>query len=122
MVAFDDETREIMKEIVAHDALDRVFMATDYFDASINRVAALALGARNVQKALLQAMLTPHKDLKALQDKEDFTSLFACHEAMKLMPLGDVWREYCERAGVPDEEHWLQEVKKYEEEVLLKRQ
>ncbi len=121
VVAFDDETREILKEIVRNDALDRVFMATDYFDASINRVAALALGARNVQKALLQALLTPNEELKALQDQEDFTALFARHEALKLMPLGDVWREYCDRSGVPDEEHWLSEVKQYEKEVLSLR-
>ena len=69
VVAYDDETREMMKEVVRCDALDRVFLATDYFDASINRVAALVIGMRNVQKALLNALLTPNAEIKKYQDE-----------------------------------------------------
>ena len=121
VVAFDDETKEIMKEIVRNDALDRVFIATDYFDASINRVAALALGMRNVEKALLMAMLTPNKELAALQQEGRLTELFARQEANKLMPLGDIWDEYCRRAGVPAEDEWFDAAAAYEKEILKDR-
>ncbi len=121
VVIFDDETKEIAKEIVAHDALDRVFIATDYFDASINRVAAWVIGLRNVQKAMLNALLTPHAELKALQDSANTTKLLVMQEEIKNYPLADVWNEYCERCGVPVGESWYGEVEKYETEVLTKR-
>ncbi len=121
VVIFDDETKEIAKEIVAHDALDRVFIATDYFDASINRVAAWVIGIRNVQKAMLNALLTPHAELKALQESANTTKLLVMQEELKNYPLADVWNEYCERCGVPVGERWYEEVEKYEAEVLLER-
>ncbi len=121
VVIFDDETKEIAKEIVANDALDRVFIATDYFDASINRVAAWVIGLRNVQKAMLNALLTPHAELKALQDSANTTKLLALQEEYKTYPFADVWNEYCERCGVPVGEKWFEEIEKYEAEVLLKR-
>ena len=121
VVAFDDETREMMKEVVRCDALDRVFLSTDYFDASINRVGALVIGMRNVQKALLNALLTPNEDLKALQDAGNYSKLFALQEEYKLMPLGDVWAEFCRRNGVCPCNTWYSEIEKYEEEVLSKR-
>ncbi|MBP3441293.1 MAG: L-rhamnose isomerase [Clostridia bacterium] len=121
VVIFDDETKEIAKEIVAHDALDRVFIATDYFDASINRVAAWVIGLRNVQKAMLNALLTPHTTFKALQDSANTTKLRALQEEMKTYPFADVWNEYCERCGVPVGENWFEEIEKYEAEVLSKR-
>ena len=121
VVIFDDETKEIAKEIVAHDALDRVFIATDYFDASINRVAAWVIGLRNVQKAMLNALLTPHTTFKALQDSANTTKLLALQEEMKTYPFADVWNEYCERCGVPVGENWFEEIEKYEAEVLSKR-
>lgn len=121
VVIFDDETKEIAKEIVAHDALDRVFIATDYFDASINRVAAWVIGLRNVQKAMLNALLTPHAELKALQDSANTTKLLVMQEELKNYPLADVWNEYCSRCGVPSGEEWFAEVEKYEAEVLSKR-
>ena len=121
VVLFDDETKEIAKEIVAHDALDRVFIATDYFDASINRIAAWTIGLRNVQKALLNALLTPHKELAKLQDESKFTKLLATQEELKFFPSGDVWAEYCARQGVIADGAWLNEVEKYESEVLSKR-
>ncbi len=121
VVIFDDETKEIAKEIVAHDALDRVFIATDYFDASINRVAAWVIGLRNVQKAMLNALLTPHAELKALQESANTTKLLVMQEELKNYPLADVWNEYCERCGVPVGEIWYEEVEKYEAKVLLER-
>jgi len=121
VVLFDDETKEICKEIVSNDALDRVFIATDYFDASINRVAAWVIGMRNVQKALMCAMLTPHQLLKDLQEKSNFTQLLATQEELKFMPFCDVWNEYCERNGVTADISWFDEITKYETEVLSKR-
>ncbi len=121
VVIFDDETKEIAKEIVANDALDRVFIATDYFDASINRVAAWVIGIRNVQKAMLNALLTPHAQLRQLQDSANTTKLLMLGEELKLYPFADVWAEYCARQGVAANEAWFEEVEKYEREVLLKR-
>ena len=119
VVIFDDETKEIAKEIVRNDALDRVFIATDYFDASINRISAWVTGVRNVQKALLFALLQPAGELKRLQDENNFTEVMYLSEEMKMMPLGDVWNEFLDREGVT--RNYLDEVKKYESEVLSKR-
>ena len=121
VVAYDDETREIAKEIVRCDALGRVFIALDYFDASINRIAAWVIGMRNVQKALLSALLTPHTILKEYQDKADFTSMFALSEELKTMPFGAVWNEYLKRCSAPLGDEWIDAVRKYEREVQLKR-
>ncbi|MBP3937910.1 MAG: L-rhamnose isomerase [Clostridia bacterium] len=121
VVIFDDETKEIAKEIVSNDALDRVFIATDYFDASINRVAAWVIGLRNVQKAMLNALLTPHAMLRDLQDSANTTKLLALQEELKTYPLADVWNEYCARCGVPVGESWFEEIEKYEAKVLSKR-
>ena len=119
VVIFDDETKEIAKEIVRNDALERVFIATDYFDASINRIAAWITGVRSVQKALLFALLQPDEKLKQLQSESNFTEIMYLQEEMKTAPFGDVWREYLERENVPAD--YLSEVRKYEEEVLVKR-
>ncbi len=119
VVLFDDETKEIAKEIVRNDALDRVFIATDYFDASINRISAWVTGVRNVEKALLFALLQPNDELKKLQETNDMTSLMVLQEELKTAPLGDVWAEYLERENVGAD--YLAEVKKYESEVLMKR-
>lgn len=121
VVILDDETKEIMKEIVRNDALDRVFIATDYFDASINRISAWVVGMRNMQKALLNALLLPNEHLKELQDKMQFTELMMQQEELKTYPMGDVWDYYCEISGVPVKEDWFAEVQKYEKEVLSKR-
>ena len=122
VVALDDETKEIAKEIVRCGALDRVFIALDYFDASINRIAAWVIGMRNVQKALLSALLTPSRDMAALQDAADFTKLFALSEELKTMPFGDVWDEYLRRCGAPVGMEWFDKVSAYEKEILAKRQ
>ena len=121
VVIFDDETKEIAKEIVRNDALDRVFIALDYFDASINRVAAWVIGARNMQKALLQALLLPHALLKEYQNEANYTKMLALQEEFKTFPFGDVWDEYCARCGAPVGMDWIAEVDKYEVDVLSKR-
>ena len=119
VVIFDDETKEIAKEIVRNNALDRVFIATDYFDASINRIFAWVTGVRNVQKSLLFALLQPEAELKMLQKENNFTEIMYLQEEMKMMPVGEVWEEFLAREGV--EKNYFAEVKKYESEVLSKR-
>lgn len=119
VVLFDDETREIAKEIVRCDALDRVFIATDYFDASINRISAWVTGVRNLQKALLFALLQPNAKLKALQDENRLTELMALSEDLKTAPIGDVWDEFLSREN--KENNYIDEVLKYEKEVLVNR-
>ena len=122
VVLFDDETREICKEIVRCGGLDgRVNIALDYFDASINRIAAWTVGVRNLQKALLYALLTPNEALGQLQDEGDFTALLVRQEEMKTLPFGEVWDEYCRRENVPEDGARLSSVKEYEEDVLSKR-
>ena len=121
VVILDDETKEIAKEIVRCDALDRVFIALDYFDASINRVAAWAIGARNMHKALLFAALTPSELLKSYQDKADYTKMLAISEELKTLPFGAIFEEYCNRANVPYGMDWIDTVDAYEREVLSKR-
>ena len=121
VVLFDDETKEMAKEIVRCNALNRVYMALDYFDASINRVSAWATGFRSWQKALLNAMLTPNDMLKKLQDNAEFGRLMATFEAVKTLPFGDVWEEYLRRENTVDDFSFYDEVEKYEKEVLSKR-
>ena len=118
VVLFDDETREMMKEIVRADALGRVFLATDYFDASINRISAWVTGLHSVQKALLYALLEP-KSLKKLQDENNFTELMVRQEELKIMPFGAVWEEYLRRENIPQD--YFAEIKRYEADVLSKR-
>ena len=119
VVILDDETKEIAKEIVRNDALDRVFIATDYFDASINRISAWVTGVRSMQKAILFALLQPSHEMKKMQDESNFTDIMYLSEEMKTMPLGDVWNEFLTREGVVA--NYLSEVRKYESEVLSKR-
>ena len=121
VVLFDDETKEMAKEIVRNDGLKRVYMALDYFDASINRVSAWAMGFRSWQKALLSALCTPNAAFKKLQDENRLTELMVEQEAVKTLPLGDIWNEYCARQGVASDKEFYAEIKKYEDEVLLKR-
>lgn len=122
VVLLDDETKEICKEIVRCGGLEgRVNIALDYFDASINRVAAWTAGFRNVEKALLYALLTPHADLKALQDQGKFTQLLVQQEELKTLPFGEVWKEYCDTCGVPADGQWMKVVEDYENSVLRKR-
>lgn len=121
VLLFDDETKEIAKEIVRNDATKRVHMALDYFDASINRISAWIVGFRNWQKALLYALCMPNDLLKKLQDQNELTELMMLQEEVKTYPFGDVWEEYCRRCGVIEDRSWFEQVKEYEKEVLINR-
>ncbi len=121
VVTFDDELKEIALEIVRNDALDKVMIGLDFFDASINRVAAWTIGTRNMIKALLYGLLMPNEQLKELQEKGDFTKRLAIVEEFKTYPFGAIWNHYCEQMNVPAKEHWLEEIDQYEKEVLSSR-
>ena len=121
VLILDDETKEIAKEIVRNDAIERVYMALDFFDASVNRIAAWTNGIRSWQKAMLSALCTPNAELKKLQDENKLTELLMMQEEVKTLPFGAVWDEYCERCCAPVGKAWFDEVEKYEKEVLLKR-
>lgn len=121
VVLFEDETREMAKEVVRNNALDRVYMALDFFDASINRISAWTVGFRSWQKALLSAMCLPNGEFKKLQDEGKFTELMVKQEEAKMLPFADVWEEYCRQCGVTAGSEWFDEIKKYETEVLSKR-
>ena len=121
VVLFDDETKELCKEIVRCGGLDRIFIALDYFDASINRVSAWVTGFRNLQKALLYALLEPNEELKKLQDEGNWTKLMVMLEEQKTMPFGEVWNEYCRLCGKPADGEWYAHIEEYEAEVQSKR-
>ncbi|MDR0949786.1 MAG: L-rhamnose isomerase [Lachnospiraceae bacterium] len=120
VVLLDDELIEIAKEIVRCGGLEgRVHIATDYFDASINRIAAWVIGYRNVQKALLLALCTP--DFTALQNSGSWTKLMAAQEDLKTMPFGEIWTQYCQDCGVPADGEWFREVEQYDSGILILR-
>lgn len=122
VVRFDDELKEIACEIVRNDALHRVLIGLDFFDASINRIAAWVIGTRNMQKALLYALLLPHDRLKVLQNGSSFTELLMLQEEVKTLPFGAVWDEYCSRESMPQGKEWFAQVQEYEEKILQERQ
>lgn len=111
VVTLDDELKEISLEIVRNNALDKVMIGLDFFDASINRVAAWTIGTRNMIKSLLYAMLVPNNHLKLLQEEGNFTERLALMEEFKTYPFGAIWDYYCEQMGVPVKETWLEDVK-----------
>jgi L-rhamnose isomerase len=122
VVLFDDETREIAREIVRCGGLEgRVNIALDYFDASINRISAWVTGYRNLQKALLYALLQPQEEMKAMQDAGQFSKLMAVQEEMKTMPFGEIWDEYCRNCGKPADGEWFPQIEEYEKKVLVNR-
>ena len=122
VVLFDVETKEIAREIVRCGGLDgKVNIALDYFDASINRISAWVTGYRNVQKALLAALLTPAAALKELQDESRFTKLMVMQEELKTLPFGEIWDEYCRICGKPADGEWFGEIERYEKEILEAR-
>ena len=121
VVILNDDLLAIAREIVANAYLNRVHIGLDYFDASINRVAAWIIGARNLLRALLVALLEPTEKLRAAEAAGDFTTRLALKEETKTLPFGALWDFYCESQGVPVGERWLGEVKRYETEVQLKR-
>lgn len=119
VVLFEDEVKEIAKEIVRSNALDKTLIGLDYFDASINRLGAWVLGQRSTQKALLWALLLPHDTLKQLQDTAQFGRLMYLNERFNTLPFVDIWSEYLERQGLTDD--WYMEIEKYEKTHLSKR-
>lgn len=121
VVRLDDELKEIACEIVRCDALGKVLIGLDYFDASINRVAAWVIGTRNMQKALLWALLQPNAQMKEMQEQSRFTELMMLQEECKTLPFGAVWEQYCLNAGVAGNEKWYGEIKTYEAKVLKER-
>ena len=121
VIKLDDELKELAKELVACNALNRVFIGLDFFDASINRIAAWVIGMRNMQKALLLGLLTPNTQLSKMQDERNFTELLATMEELKTLPFGDIWDHFCEMMNVPVGKDWFKIVKEYEKDVLLKR-
>lgn len=121
VVLFDDETKEIAKEIVRSHAMNRVYMALDFFDANINRISAWVVGFRSWQKALLSALCTPNEQFKKLQDENRMTELMVVQEELKMLPFGIVWEEYCRQCGVVADTSWLRDIETYEETVLSKR-
>ena len=121
VVRLDDELKEIACEIIRNDAVDKVMIGLDFFDASINRVAAWVIGTRSMQKALLYALLLPHARLKELQKKDGFTELMMVQEECKTLPFSAVWEEYCLRQNVLPNETWFADVMDYERTVINQR-
>ncbi len=119
VVLFEDELKEIAKEIVRNNATEKVLIGLDYFDASINRIFAWVTGQRSMQKALLFALLLPHETMRKLQDEGDFTALMDLQERTKTMPFTCIWEEYLRREGLTDE--YLPAIRTYETRVLSKR-
>ncbi len=121
VVVLSDELEAIAQEVVRGDYLGRVHIGLDFFDASINRVAAWVIGARSMQKGLLLALLEPAETLRNLEAEGDFTARLALLEEVKTLPWGVVWDHFCRSLGVPAGRGWLEEVKTYERDVLSKR-
>lgn len=121
VITYESELLDIAKEIVACNALDKVYLGLDYFDASINRIAAWVIGMRNMQKALLAALLTPFDSLCQSEKQGKYTEVMAKTEDYKLYPIGDVWDYFCSKNNVPTGNDWFDDVLKYEKEVLLNR-
>ncbi|WP_136604471.1 L-rhamnose isomerase [Paenibacillus dokdonensis] len=121
VVTMDDELLDIARELVRGELLDKTHIGLDFFDGSINHVAAWVIGTRNTLKALLRAMLEPVDKLKEIELEGDFTSRLALVEEFKSYPFGAIWDYYCAKADTPVREDWLAEVKHYEQEVLFKR-
>jgi L-rhamnose isomerase len=120
VVLFEDEIKEIACEIIRNNAEERVLIGLDYFDASINRVAAWVTGARNMRKALLYALLAPHNELKALQDAGNFSKLLVMQEELKTLPFGAVWEEALRREGL--DSAWFARVEEYEKTAMSRRE
>ena len=121
VVTLSDELREIAAEIVRGGFLQRVHLGLDFFDASINRVAAWVIGMRNAMKALLIALLEPTDSLRQLEAAGDFTGRLAMLEELKAMPFAAVWDAFCLRRGVPPAQAWLADLRAYETNVQAKR-
>lgn len=121
VVILDDELRSIAREIIRNGRLDRIHIGLDYFDASINRIAAWVIGTRNMLKALLIALLEPAETLRRIEQEMDFTRRLAFFEELKALPWAAVWEQYCLQKNAPSEQTWFSQVKQYETDVLSKR-
>ncbi len=121
VVILDDELQEIANEIIRSGQASRIHIGLDYFDASINRVAAWVIGMRNMQKALLRALLEPTAQMKQMELSGDFTGRLAFLEELKSMPWQAVWEEFCRRNSVPGDLAWLDQVRRYEKKILEER-
>ena len=121
VVVFNDDLRAAFTELARGNALDRAYIALDFFDASINRIAAYVIGARATRKAILQALLDPTARLRALETQGKIGFKLALMERVKTLPFGEVWDELCRRAEVPSEADWVKSVESYERRVLAKR-
>jgi L-rhamnose isomerase len=121
VVVLSDEVQAVAQEIVRGEFLERIHLGLDYFDASINRVAAWVIGARAMLKALLMALLEPTDRLRAAELGQDYTMRLALLEELKSLPWSAVWDAYCQRASVPAGGSWLDEIRTYERDVLAKR-
>jgi L-rhamnose isomerase len=121
VVILDDELINISREIVRSPKLDRIHIGLDFFDASINRVAAWVIGTRNTLKALLFGLLEPIETLRRIESEMDFTQRLMLLEELKSLPWAAVWDYYCASQGVPVGACWFEEVRRYERDVLSKR-
>jgi L-rhamnose isomerase len=121
VVVYNDELQSLAREVVANGFLKRVRIGLDYFDASINRVAAWVIGTRALQRALLTALLEPTRALRETETANDFTSRLALQEELKALPAGFIWEEFCRRQDVPSGLGWIGEIRDYEEKVLSGR-
>ena len=121
VVILDEATTRIGETLVRNDLLDKTFIGMDFFDATINRVAAMVIGARSTLKSLLLGMLSPIETLKDAESTGDFTTRLAVTEEMKSYPFGAVWEFYCQQQNVPAGTEWLTEVKNYEQKILTER-
>lgn len=121
VVKLDDNLQEVANELVRNDLLKNTYLALDYFDGSLNRVAALVIGARNVYKAVLRALCTPWHLLKEAQESGDHTRLLMLQEELRDLPYTEVWKEYCRMQGVEEDASWFDKVEEYEKNVLAKR-
>lgn len=121
VVLLDDETQAIASEIIRHNLFDRVHIGLDFFDASINRIAAWVIGTRNMKKALLRALLEPTEMLRQLELRGDYTARLALLEEQKSLPWQAVWEGYCQRNDVPVDARWLDAVREYEQQILSQR-
>ena len=121
VVIFNDDLRAIAEELVRGNLLERTHIGLDFFDGTINRLAAWTIGTRSMLKALLMALLEPTAKLREYESEKDYTSRLALLEECKTLPFAAVWNMYCERQGVPVGFDWVKEIKKYEKSVLAKR-
>ena len=121
VILLNDELLSIAREAVVYGFMDKIFLCLDYFDASINRIAAMTVGARNMQKALLIALLEPTKMLRDAENSWDFSSRMALQEEFKTLPWGSVWEYYCESQNIAADASVMESIKSYEKDVLSQR-